>query len=96
VYLARYTAAHVYALVLDEPALVWNKPFLDQLDLERLAFDPEAMRAEYAPFKERTERYSWPAGWNPEAAFRFNTPRRAPALAGASSQGAPPWTTTLR
>ena len=98
-HLARYTAAHVYALVLDQPALVWNRPFLEQLDLERLSFDPEAMRAAYAPFADSTDRYSWPAGWNPEAAFRFNTPRRAPAPAGSgapASQGAPPWTTTLR
>ena len=73
--LAKYIAAHIYAMVLDEPGLVWNRPFLEQLDTERLNFDPDAMRAEYAPFAPSTDRYEWPAGWNPEAAFRFNTPR---------------------
>ena len=85
--LARYTAAHIYAMVLDEPALVWNRPFVEQLDLERLSFDPERMRAEYSPHAGSTDRYPWPAGWNPEAAFRFNTPRLAPATAAAAVAG---------
>lgn len=97
--LARYTAAHIYAMVLDEPALVWNRSFLEQLDLERLAFDPERMRSDYAPHALDTTRYPWPAGWNPEAAFRFKTPRRAGApMAGTADPVAEtaPWTTTLR
>ena len=83
--LARYTAAHIYAMVLDEPGAVWNRPFLENLDLERLSFDPDRMRAEYALYADAAERYPWPAGWNPEAAFRFKTPLRAgsPALEGA-------------
>src|SRR5262249_54379849 len=86
-YLARYSAAHIYALILGEPALVWNRSFLESLDLERLSFDPERMRADYAPHAGRTERYMWRAGYNPEAASRFNPPRRAPApeLQGAAS-----------
>jgi flavin-dependent dehydrogenase len=76
--LARYTAAHLYAMVLNEPGLVWNRPFLESLDLERLAFDPARMAAEYAPYAGSPDRYQWPAGWNPEVAFRFNTPRRTP------------------
>jgi 2-polyprenyl-6-methoxyphenol hydroxylase-like FAD-dependent oxidoreductase len=84
-YLARYTAAHVYALVVDEPALLWNRPFLEQLDLERLSFDPEHMRAEYATYSHCADRYQWPAGWNPEAAFRFNTPRRVPVPVGEAA-----------
>lgn len=91
-FLARYTAAHIYAMVLDEPGAVWNRPFLESLDLERLSFDPERMRAEYSRHAGAAERYPWPAGWNPEAAFRFKTPFRAgspafeaarPAVAGA-------------
>lgn len=77
--LAKYTAAHIYAMVLDEPALVWNRSFLEQLDTERLAFDPARMRAEYEPHAAETDRHQWPAGWNPEAAFRFKTPQRRPA-----------------
>ena len=84
-YLARYTAAHVYALVVDEPALLWNRPFLEQLDLERLSFDPEHMRAEYATYSHCADRYQWPAGWNPEAAFRFNTPRRVRVPVGEAA-----------
>jgi hypothetical protein len=89
-YLARYSAAHIYAMVLDRPFAVWNKSFLDDLDLERLTFDPEKMQEEYAPHASCTERYPWPAGWNPEAAFRFKTARRtaAPPLALAASAGA--------
>jgi 2-polyprenyl-6-methoxyphenol hydroxylase-like FAD-dependent oxidoreductase len=84
--LARYTAAHIYAMVLDEPSLVWNRSFLEQLDLERLAFDPDRMRRDYLPHAFETQRYAWPAGWNPEAAFRFQTPLRAgsPMLAAAA------------
>jgi flavin-dependent dehydrogenase len=99
-HLARYTAAHIYALVLDEPGLVWNKPFLEQIDLERLSFDPERMRAEYAPFAGSMDRYPWPAGWNPESGFRFNTPRlaaaRPPEGGAAVAAGEAAWTTTLR
>lgn len=96
--LARYTAAHIYAMVLDEPSLVWNRPFLESLDLERLSFDPERMRADYSPHARATERYPWPAGWNPEAAFRFRTPRRAasPQVAAAAAAGTgASWTITL-
>jgi transcriptional regulator with PAS, ATPase and Fis domain len=32
---------------------------------------PEAM--------QYLERYQWPAGWNPEAAFLFHTPQRQPS-----------------
>ena len=95
--LARCTAAHIYAMVLDEPWLVWNKSFVESLDLERLALVPDQMRAEYAPHARSTERYPWPAGWNPEAAFRFNTPRRAPGPERAAVAPAPQdseWTTT--
>jgi hypothetical protein len=86
--LARYTAAHIYAMVLDEPSLVWNRAFLEGLDLERLAFDPGQMRAGYAPHASATERYPWPQGWNPEAAFRFKTPRREAAPADAAVSAA--------
>jgi hypothetical protein len=80
-------------MVLDVPELVRNRAFLEQLDLERLSFDPARMRSEYAPCAAAAERYPWPPNWNPEAAFRFKTPLRAdaPALeaAGAAITGAP-------
>jgi hypothetical protein len=83
--LAKYVAAHIYAMVLDQPGLVWNKTFVEQLDTERLAFDPTRMRAEYAAHADQTGRYTWPDGWNPEVAFRFHTPLRQPS---AQLQGA--------
>jgi flavin-dependent dehydrogenase len=85
--LAKYTAAHIYAMVLNEPNAVWNKTFVENLDTERLVFDPAAMRAEYAMHAGCTDRFAWPIGWNPEAAFRFNTPIKAaaPALEGAAA-----------
>jgi flavin-dependent dehydrogenase len=77
--LARYTAAHIYAMVLEAPDLVYNRAFLENLDLERLVFDPIRMRSEYLLYASSTERYPWPPHWNPEAAFRFKTPLRAGA-----------------
>lgn len=87
--LATYTAAHIYAMVLNEPDLVWNRSFIAQLDVQRLGFDPVKMRAEYEAHRGATERYEWPAGWNPEAAFVFNTPQRVvePDLETAAAGG---------
>jgi len=31
--LATYTAAHIYAMVLNEPGLVWNRSFMENLDI---------------------------------------------------------------
>jgi hypothetical protein len=79
--LAKYIAAHVYAMVLNEPGAVWNKAFVENLDTERLAFDVAEMRAEYGRHRDCTERYPWPAGWNPEAAFRFQTAQKSEMVA---------------
>lgn len=82
--LARYIAAHVYAMVLDDQTVVWNRSFVSSLNLEALSFEAERMAADYAPHAGCAERYPWPAGWNPEAAFCFRTPRRpAPAAIGS-------------
>ena len=71
--LARYISAHIYAMTLDEPFAVWNRSFVASLDLEKLKFDPVQMAADYAAHATCTDRYEWPAGWNPEAAFVFRT-----------------------
>jgi flavin-dependent dehydrogenase len=88
--LARYIAAHIYAMVLENPAIVWNQSFVSSLNLEKLWFDPARMAADYAPHAACPERYMWPMGWNPEAAFCFRTPRKtvkaeltSPAAAGS-------------
>ncbi|MEQ1727238.1 MAG: hypothetical protein ABL982_02565 [Vicinamibacterales bacterium] len=75
--LARYIAAHVYAMVLHEPAAVTNRAFIESLDVARLEFEPAAMCAHYATYAGLTTAYPWPAGWNPEAAFVFRTASRA-------------------
>ncbi len=74
--LARYIAAHLYAMVLDEPTAVTNKSFVTSIELDRLSFNPAQMAADYAAHAGCSERYMWPRGWNPEAAFRFKTPAR--------------------
>jgi flavin-dependent dehydrogenase len=80
--LARYIAAHVYAMVLDRPEAVWNASFVASIDLERLSFDPARMAAEYAVHAGCVERYAWPQGWNPEVGFVFRTPMKAAAASG--------------
>jgi len=87
--LARYLAAHVYAMVLNEPALVWNQSFVSSLNLEELSFDPSRMAAAYAPHAACADRYVWPDGWDPEVAFRFNTPRRTAAAFAGSAAATP-------
>ena len=72
--LARFIAAHIYASVLEEPALLRNRSFLASLDLERLAFDPEQMRRQAGAHATAGEPYRWP--WNPDVTKRFGTPRR--------------------
>ncbi len=74
--LARYVAAHICAMVLDDPAVVWNQSFVSSLNLEKLSFDPARMAADYASHAACPDRYMWPMGWNPEAAFCFRTPRK--------------------
>jgi flavin-dependent dehydrogenase len=73
--LARFTAVHIYAAVLDDPAVLRNRAFVESLDLERLQFAPEAMRLQYEAHASATEPYPWK--WNPDAAARFLTPRKA-------------------
>jgi flavin-dependent dehydrogenase len=95
--LARWTAGHIYAMMLDEPSIVWNRAFLESLDLERLPVDLDLIRAGYAPFAGSTDRFEWPSGWNPEAALRFRTPPRTPSTATGMGPGGreTEWTTTL-
>ena len=68
-------ALHIYAAVLGDPAVLRNRAFVESLDLERLQFAPEAMRLHYEEHAAATEPYPWK--WNPDAAARFLTPRKA-------------------
>jgi flavin-dependent dehydrogenase len=73
--LARFTAAHIYAAVLGDPAVMRNRGFVESMDLERLDFNPDAMRRHYEQHAGSMEPYPWK--WNPDAAMRFLTPRKA-------------------
>jgi hypothetical protein len=86
--LARYIAAHVYAMVLEEPAAVWNRSFVSSLQVDTVSFDPARMAADYAPHAACLERYPWPPGWNPEIGFCFRTARRTPAAVFSGSASA--------
>lgn len=77
--LAKFTAAHIYAAVLGDPAVLRNRAFVESMDLERLDFSPEAMRLHYVEHAASMEPYPWK--WNPDAAMRFLTPRKAVAAA---------------
>jgi flavin-dependent dehydrogenase len=58
--LARWTAAHVAAAVLDDPRVATNAAFIRGIDVENLQFDPEAMAARLAAAcRETSETYTW-------------------------------------
>jgi len=48
--LARFIAAYIYSLVVDNHGLLMNKEFVDSLELENLSFDPAAMRQQCSGF----------------------------------------------
>lgn len=56
---ARWIIGHVHAVVLDDPRVLRNAPFLRSLKLRETRFDPEAMRAAYAPHAGSAEIYEW-------------------------------------
>ncbi|HEX9941654.1 MAG TPA: hypothetical protein VGG03_06545 [Thermoanaerobaculia bacterium] len=58
--LARWTAAHVASVVLDDPRAATNAAFIRGIDINDLQFDPEAMAARLAAAcRETSEAYSW-------------------------------------
>jgi flavin-dependent dehydrogenase len=56
---ARYILAHVHAVVLEDPGVLHNASFLHSLKLRETVFDPERMRAAWAPHAGRSEIYRW-------------------------------------
>jgi 2-polyprenyl-6-methoxyphenol hydroxylase-like FAD-dependent oxidoreductase len=58
--LARWTAAHIASVVLDDPRAVTNAAFIRGIDIENLQFDPEEMaRRLEAACRETGESYAW-------------------------------------
>jgi flavin-dependent dehydrogenase len=56
---ARYILAHVYAVVLGDKRVLLNRPFVNSLKLRETVFDPERMKAAYAPFADSNEMQEW-------------------------------------
>ncbi len=83
--LARQSVAHIYASVLGDTSVFWNKSLIESFDLERLKFDPEHMRRHAAEHASCRERYEWPMGWKPDALIRLMTPRKARSEAGVGA-----------
>jgi hypothetical protein len=57
--LARFIVAHISSRVLGDPAVVGNGAFIDAIDLERLQFDPDAMRGLHSRTMGQAG-YAWP------------------------------------
>jgi flavin-dependent dehydrogenase len=76
--LARWTAAHIAAVVLDDPRAVTNAAFIRGIDVNDLQFDPEAMAARLeAACRETSEAYAW--RFDVPCMARFKTERLEPA-----------------
>jgi flavin-dependent dehydrogenase len=89
--LARWTAAHVTAAVLEDPRAATNAAFVRGLDIDNLRFDPEAMGETLAAAcRESSEMYSW--SFEVPCMARFRTERlmapAAPAEAEVAEAGA--------
>ncbi len=86
--LARWTAAHVAAAVLDDPRALTNAAFVRGIDVDDLRFDPEAMAASLAAAcRDSSEIYAW--SFETPCMARFRTARlTAPAEAEMAEAGA--------
>jgi flavin-dependent dehydrogenase len=79
--LARWTAAHVASVVLDDPRAATNAAFIRGIDIDNLQFDPEAMAERLeAACRETSETYVW--RFAVTCMTRFRTERLAPAEVG--------------
>jgi 2-polyprenyl-6-methoxyphenol hydroxylase-like FAD-dependent oxidoreductase len=76
--LARWTAAHAAAAVLDDPRAATNAAFIRGIDVNDLQFNPEAMAARLeAACRETSETYAW--RFDVPCMARFKTERLEPA-----------------
>src|SRR6185295_9298055 len=58
--LARWTAAHIASVVLDDPRAATNAAFIRGIDINNLQLDPDAMAARLeAACRETSETYTW-------------------------------------
>ena len=73
--LARFIAAHVASVLVGDPAVRTNRRFVEALDVDDLAFDPEATRRRWRGCRDDKELYPW--SFDPAVMDRFRTARRA-------------------
>ncbi|MBA3241157.1 MAG: hypothetical protein H0T60_08010 [Acidobacteria bacterium] len=88
--LARYIAAYVASVVLDDERALTNAEFVEGIDLDHLRFDPGEMRARYAACAGAARRYEW--SFDSRALDVFRT---APVGGAMSSNRALPGQTTF-
>jgi flavin-dependent dehydrogenase len=56
---ARYVLTHIHASVLGNRDVLTNGSFIESLNLHHTVFDPEQMRAHYAPHAGSTKKFDW-------------------------------------
>ena len=81
--LARFTAAHVASVVLEEPAVLGSRAFVEALDLNSISFDPQAWAESWARCPRGPEAAAYPWTFDVEVLERFRTAAAAPALSSA-------------
>lgn len=75
---ARWTAAHIASVVLDDPRAATNAAFIRGIDINDLQFDPDAMAERLeAACRETDETYAW--RFDVPCMARFKTERLEPA-----------------
>lgn len=85
--LARWTAAHIAAAVLDDPRAATNAAFIRGIDINDLQFDPDAMAERLeAACRETSETYAW--RFEVPCMARFRTERLQPAEVAVAAGGA--------
>src|SRR4029079_7197789 len=83
---ARWTAAHIASVVLDDPRALTNAAFIRGIDVNALQFDPEAMAGRLeAACQETSETYTW--RFDVPCMARFKTERLEPAEMKAVAGG---------
>ncbi len=82
--LARFVGAHVASAVLDDPRVVTNRRYVESLDLQDLAFDPEEMRRRWQECRDDEEPYLW--SFDPFVMDRFRVAPRAAADAAQPTE----------
>ena len=70
--LARFILAYVSSAVLEEPAVLTSRAFVEGINLKEMRFDPEGMRQRWMSCSGSKERHDW--GFDPAALGSFRTP----------------------